>query len=215
MYRRRRILAIVLLLVVLGGVAWLAIAQPWRGLIETLAEGTPDPDPTPTRTQAPPTAPVTPTPGSTTPAPTPGPTSTVPPTPLPCDPAAIELLPVVNGETFETKPVTFGMRLTNTGSVDCTLDVGTSKQRFEITSGHDTWWRSTDCQSEPSDFIVTLSAGQTVESAAPLTWDRTRSDPGTCANESRPRAPGAGAAYNLAVSLGDVTGAKTVQFYLR
>ena len=202
-------------LVVIAAVVWAVIAQPWNGLIAALAQ----PEPTPSQVAEDEAAsPVTPSPAATTPAATPTPeaTPTGPPAPQACDPDVIELLPVVHGETFETKPVTLGMKLTNTGSVDCILDVGTSKQRFTITSGQDTWWRSSDCQSEPSDYVVTLTAGQTVESAEPyLTWDRTRSDPSTCANPSRPRAPGAGAAYNLAVELGDVKGARQVQFYLR
>ena len=201
-------MVLLLALVVIGGVVWAAVAQPWRGLTDAAEQ----PKPAPTAAVTPVG---TPSPAAMTPAPTPQPTSTDPPVPQPCDPETIDLVPIVHGETFETKPVTLGMRLTNTGSVDCTLDVGTSKQRFVITSGQDTWWRSTDCQSEPSDMVVTLTAGQTVESAAPLTWDRTRSDVGTCANENRPRAPGGGAAYNLTVELGEIKGAKSAQFYLR
>lgn len=208
MYRRRRIVALLLAAIVIAGIVWLVIAQPWRGLAEILAQ--PGPTPTASASSAPPSPSASPTP---TPSPTPS--STEPPKPQPCDPEVIDLQPVVHGETFETKPVRVGMRLTNTGPVDCTLDVGTSKQRFVITSGTDTWWRSTDCQSEPSDMIVTLKAGQTVESAEPLTWDRTRSDVSTCGDENRPRAPGGGAAYHLSVELGDVKSATTVQFFLR
>lgn len=201
---------LLLALIVVAGVAWLVIAQPWRALAGVLAQ----PDPAPT-VAAPP---VSTSPGATpsqSPTPSPSPTSTEPAKPQPCDPAAIELVPVVHGETFETKPVTLSIRLTNTGSVDCTLDVGTSKQRFVITSGKDTWWRSTDCQKEPSDMVVTLAAGQTVESAEPLVWDRTRSDVSTCGDENRPRAPGGGAAYHLSVEVGDVKGKQTAQFFLR
>ena len=83
-----------------------------------------------------------------------------------------------------------------------------------ITSGSDTWWRSTDCQSEPSDMVVLLTAGQTVSSASPLTWDRTRSAVGTCDDETRPRAPGGGASYHLAVEIGGVAATETTQFLL-
>ena len=48
------------------------------------------------------------------------------------------------------------IKLTNNGTTDCTLNVGTSTQVFTITSGGDTWWRSTDCQTEPSDMVVLL-----------------------------------------------------------
>lgn len=196
---------------VIAAVAWVIVAQPWRALASIVAQPTPQPT-----TAAPITshAPGS-TPSPTPTAPSPSPTSTEPPKPQPCDPETIELVPVVHGETFETKPVTVGMRLTNTGALDCTLDVGTSKQRFVITSGKDTWWRSTDCQSEPSDMVVTLAAGQTVESAEPLTWDQTRSDVSTCGDENRPRAPRGGAAYHLRVEIGDVKSTTTAQFFLR
>ena len=203
---------LLLVAVVMAGVAWLVIAQPWRALAGMLAA--PAPSPSASQTVPVPSASPTPTP-TATPEPSPSPTSTEPAKPQPCDPATIDLVPVVHGETFETKPVTLSIRLTNTGSVDCTLDVGTSKQRFVITSGRDTWWRSTDCQSEPSDMIVTLAAGQTVESAEALTWDQTRSDVSTCGNENRPRAPRGGAAYHLHVEVGEVKAERTAQFFLR
>jgi hypothetical protein len=106
------------------------------------------------------------------------------------------------------------IRLTNNGTTDCTLNVGTSAQVFTITSGSDTWWRSTDCQSEPSDMVVLLAAGQTVASAAPLTWDRTRSSVDTCADPDRPRAPGGGASYHLAVEIGGIASTDSAQLLL-
>jgi hypothetical protein len=69
-------------------------------------------------------------------------------------------------------------------TVPCLINVGTATQSFVITSGSDTWWRSTDCQSESSDQVVQLAPGQTVSSVTPLTWDRTRSSVDTCASRS-------------------------------
>jgi hypothetical protein len=108
----------------------------------------------------------------------------------------------------------FSITLTNQGSTDCSLNVGTSAQVFTVTSGSDTWWRSTDCQSEPSDMVVTLTAGQTVTSATPLTWDRTRSAVDSCDGADRPRAVGGGATYHLAVSIGGVPATQTAMFML-
>ena len=62
--------------------------------------------------------------------------------------------------------------------------------------------------------FVLLTAGQTVSSASPLTWDRTRSAVGTCDDETRPRAPGGGASYHLAVEIGGVASTETTQFLL-
>ncbi|MNY65604.1 hypothetical protein D3C86_2028970 [compost metagenome] len=94
------------------------------------------------------------------------------------------------------------------------MNVGTSAQSFTVTSGDDIWWRSTDCQSEPSDMIVLIGAGQTVSSAAPLTWDRTRSAVGTCADGNRPMAPGGGASYHLSVEIGGIASTEPKQFLL-
>lgn len=80
--------------------------------------------------------------------------------------------------------------LTNKGTKDCTIDVGSTTQSFTISSGADVWWRSTDCQENPSSMIATLTAGTTVTSKDPVTWDRTRSSVETCAQENRQRAPG-------------------------
>ncbi|WP_242497817.1 hypothetical protein [Microbacterium protaetiae] len=96
------------------------------------------------------------------------------------------------------------IELVNDGSQPCTLNVGTSAQVFTITSGDDTWWRSTDCQSEPSDMVVVLDAGQKVSSAQPITWDRTRSTVATCQAKNRPKAGGGGASYHLSVSIGGI-----------
>lgn len=106
------------------------------------------------------------------------------------------------------------IRLANTSAADCAINVGTSGQSFTITSGDDTWWRSTDCQSEPSDMVVTLAAGQTVTSAAPIAWDRTRSSVDTCQDANRARATGGGASYHLAVAIGGIPATTTAQFQL-
>ena len=107
------------------------------------------------------------------------------------------------------------MRVTNNGSEDCGLNVGTTTQVFTITSGSDTWWRSTDCQTEPSDMVVLLAAGQTVTSAAPLTWDRTRSSVDTCGPDaSRQAAPGGGATYRLDVEIGGISSLEPKQILL-
>ena len=94
----------------------------------------------------------------------------------------------------------------------CLINVGTATQSFVITSGSDTWWRSTDCQSESSDQVVQLAPGQTVSSVTPLTWDRTRSSVDTCAS-ARPQAPAG--YFHLSVSIGGIEAADTKVFQLR
>ncbi|MBG6238911.1 hypothetical protein IWX78_001883 [Mycetocola sp. CAN_C7] len=105
------------------------------------------------------------------------------------------------------------LRITNTGDAACSINVGTAAQVFTITSGSDTYWTSTDCQLEPADAIVELEAGQSVESTAPISWDRTRSTPSTCEGE-RPAVPAAGASYHLATSVDGIASEVSKQFIL-
>ncbi|MET0844422.1 MAG: hypothetical protein ABWY23_11265 [Mycetocola sp.] len=104
-------------------------------------------------------------------------------------------------------------RITNTRDSACSINVGTAAQVFTITSGTDTYWTSTDCQVEPADAIVELAAEQSVESTAPIAWDRTRSSPSTCEGD-RPAVPAAGASYHLSTSVDGVESAESKQFIL-
>jgi hypothetical protein len=63
-------------------------------------------------------------------------------------------------------------------------------------------------------MTVTLAAGQVVTSAQPITWDRARSSVSSCQSSNRQHAPGGGASYHLAVSIGGVASQGTVQFFL-
>lgn len=95
------------------------------------------------------------------------------------------------------KPV-LEMKITNTGSKDCTVNVGTSQQEFNIVSGSDRIFSTTDCRKDPSDSRMTLKAG--ASESARFTWDRLRSAPGCKNVETKPR-PGT---YTFAAKLGDV-----------
>ena len=146
-------------------------------------------------------------------SPSPTPAST--PAAEPCIARDIDVVAVTSQDSYSAdQEPAFSIQLTNSGAADCTLNVGTSGQAFTVTSGSDTWWRSTDCQSEPSDMVVLLAAGQSVSSAAPLLWDRTRSAVGTCDDETRPRAPGGGSSYHLSVEIGGIASTQSAQFLL-
>lgn len=216
-YRRRRLVVLLALIAVAAVVVWLLVAQPWRGAASEIlvpqVSQTPDASAQPTPTATP------------SPSATPTPTAEAKPTPSPTATAASEIEPclarnvTVEAVTDRTsyaadQQPAFTITLTNTGGADCTMNVGTTTQVYTVTSGNDVWWRSTDCQSEPSDMIVTLAAGQSVSSAAPLVWDRTRSAVDTCDQDSRQRAPGGGASYHLAVEIGGVGSTQTTQFLL-
>lgn len=208
-------------------VVWLLIAQPWRG---AAAESAPEsPAPKPTATQA--AATDLPVPGTVTPSatPTPEPTAEVTaepsvtasaspsatPTAKPCVARDVAVEALSDQDTYEPgQNPQLSIQLTNNGATDCTLNVGTSGQAFTIVSGNDVWWRSTDCQTEPSDMVVLLAAGQSVASAAPLTWDRTRSSVSTCADSDRQSAPGGGASYHFSVEIGGIASTQSKQILL-
>lgn len=98
-----------------------------------------------------------------------------------------------------------GMRLTNIGSVPCILDVTPTKQVFEVGSGADAYWLSSDCQAEAEEIMVTLTPNEP-QSTTPIAWDRTRSLP--CDSSTQP-VPGGDATYYLQVRLGELESAKT------
>ncbi len=207
-------MALLLALIVVGGITagivWAVTAQPWRMVGALFSE--PEPS-APTSTPLP-TGEATPAPsGSQTPEPEPEPTEAT--GPQVCDPNAIQVEALTDKDVYAAdEQPRLSIRLVNTGDVECTFNVGTSQQRFTITSGDDTWWRSTDCQRDPIDMIVTLAAGQEVTSAEPVVWDRTRSAVDTCDSDRRPVAPGGGSSYHLKVEIGGIASPSSRQFIL-
>jgi hypothetical protein len=138
------------------------------------------------------------------------------PTPgAPCTAASVKVEAVTDATHYaaDEKPK-LSLRVTNTGQVACTLNAGTSQQVFTISSGSDVYWRSTDCQVDAGDAVVTLKPGKPISSATPIAWERVRSAPDTCNDDTRPKAPAGGASYNLSVSIGGLTSAAPKQFIL-
>ncbi|MDQ0615270.1 hypothetical protein QF046_002911 [Microbacterium sp. W4I4] len=211
-YRRRRLLVvfiIALLIAVVAGGAWLAIAQPWKSTASAPPVATTPPAVADS---------ATPTPGTTSTAPTdtPSPDPSGTPAIVACEQADVDVTAVTDAETYAAgKLPQLSIRLTSKSAVDCTLNVGSSTQKYTVTSGGDVWWRSTDCQTDPSDMIVTLKAGASVTSATPVVWDRTRSSVETCGEKHRARAPGGGASYHVAVSIGGFDSVGSRQIILR
>jgi hypothetical protein len=131
-----------------------------------------------------------------------------------CASSAIELVPVVDKQVFApTELPQISMSVTNTGSSDCVINLGSGQQVLVVTSGEEQWWSSADCQVDPTDQDVTLTAGQTLSTPA-ISWDRTRSTTDTCDAESRQAVPAGGATYRLAVSVGDITSADSAPMIL-
>lgn len=206
-YRRRRLVAVIglVLVVALVGVsAWLLVARPWAATTDAT------PVPTSTGTPSPTTVPT-----DTSGSPTPDPTAEETPGVVACEAKDVVVAAVTDADAYDAGVLpNLSISLTNTGPADCTIDVGSTTQVFTVSSGADVWWRSTDCQENPSSMIATLAAGATVTSKVPVVWDRTRSSVETCDQENRPRAPGGGSSYHVAVEIGGFAGATTKQILL-
>lgn len=224
-YRRRRLVVLLALAAVVAAVV-LAIWQPWRSSAAPLAGPSPSgsssaaaespaesPDATPVATSLAEESPSAAA-SETAPAPQPAPSASASPGILACTTADLTVLAVTDKESYGAGELPqLSITLSNTSAVPCLINVGTATQSFVVTSGSDTWWRSTDCQSESSDQVVQLAAGQTVSSVTPLVWDRTRSAVDTCGSSSRPAAPAG--YFHLQVSIGGIQGADTAMFRLR
>ncbi|MFC4137562.1 MULTISPECIES: hypothetical protein [unclassified Microbacterium] len=208
-YRRRRLVVILLAIVLIaaiGGGVWLAIAQPWSKKADAKAGPSPS-------TSASVEVDASPSPSGDAPKvePTPGETPII----VACTAADVTVDALTDASTYAAgQNPQLSIRLKNTGAKDCTINVGSTTQKFTVSSGSDVWWRSTDCQKDPSDMIVTLKAGQSVDSAQPVVWDRTRSSVNTCGDKNRPKAPGGGASYHVSVSIGGFDSAQSEQILL-
>jgi hypothetical protein len=205
-YRRRRLVVVIALILFVAAVGigiWLLIVKPW-------ATADASPKPTSSSSQTPTTTPTT-----DAESPSPSPSAEQTPAIVACEAKDVEVTAVTDAESYAAGVLPkLSISLTNKGTKDCTLDVGSTTQVFTISSGSDVWWRSTDCQENPSSMIATLTAGTTVTSKDPVTWDRTRSSVETCDQENRQRAPGGGASYHVEVSIGGFTSLTTTQILL-
>lgn len=153
--------------------------------------------------------------GTETPAPSDTPTNTAAPTEEgeACNPAVIQLEAITDAAGYApgVQPQ-ISMSITNTGSVACTLDVGTAQQVYSIVSGSDPIWNSRDCQQDGTALEMELEPN-TPLTTTPFAWDRTRSAPDTCGT-GRPEVIAGGATYRLSVALGEIESAEDTPFIL-
>ncbi|MEY2698286.1 MAG: hypothetical protein RL720_242 [Actinomycetota bacterium] len=197
-YRRRRLVALLALVAVVTAVV-LIIVRPGQAT------------PTPTETAAavkPTVAPVA------TETATPTPTPTVDVTDYKeCSTKNLEVLPVIDSVDYQAGVLpNLSLTIQNTGKTACFYNVGTSAQELTITSGAETYWVSTDCQTEKSDTIAILEPG-VVYPSAPVSWSRERSAPDTCGG-TRDAVPAGGASYYLTAKVGGVSSKSSAQFLL-
>ena len=201
-YRRRRLVALLVLVAIITAIV-LIITRPGS------ADPAPTPKPTVTKTAV-----ATPT-ATAVAAPTPTPTPTVDVSDYKeCNPKNLVVTAVTDAPDYQpgSNP-DLSLTITNTSKTACYYNVGTSQQVFEIKSGAERYWISTDCQSESSDTNGILEPGVPASSGH-ITWDRTYSSPDTCGGE-RAAVPSGDASHHLYAKVGDVSSKETAQFILR
>ncbi len=204
-YRRRRIVAGVLLLLALaliGAAAW----GIWKASQPSQGGQTPTPSGStlPIVTEHPRTGETIPPALQVTPAPS----SAVPPK---CGADDVHIEALTSATDFGPgAPAELGIQVTSQIGTACSINIGTATQSFTISSGNDVWWRSTDCQVGPSDQIVTLEPGQVVRTDPLLQWDRMRSSAETCTGGDREQAPAG--FYRLDVGIANLPADKPADF---
>jgi hypothetical protein len=198
-YRRRRLVVGIGLIAVIIAII-LIIVQPGGATpAPSAAGGTSTTQPT----------------GAATPAATPGATTTAVDTSQykACDAKSLTVGAVTDAADYQPGVLPqLSLTITNNGTAPCVYNVGTSQQVFTITSGAETYWMSSDCQTDVSDMDAVLEPGKT-ETSAPIQWSRERSAAGTC-DGAREQVPANGASYYLTTKVGSVASKESRQFLL-
>ena len=130
-----------------------------------------------------------------------------------CVPTKLTLVAVTDKTVYAAgEQPQISMTITNTGSADCTMNLGSTQQELIITSGSEQIWDSKDCQTAPVDTTATLKPNVAV-TTPPIPWDRTRSSKTTC-DKTRPPVRAGGASYHLGAKMGTLKSKTTVQFIM-
>jgi hypothetical protein len=108
------------------------------------------------------------------------------------------------------------LTITNTGTKPCSFKDGSDVQKYVITSGTDTIWSSTDCQTGAVSHTSILEPDKAV-SSTPFAWNRTRSNAADCSATNAPQVIAKGASYHLTVTVDGITSstANSPQFVLK
>ncbi len=100
---------------------------------------------------------------------------------------------------------TFTITITNTGTTDCLIDAGEANREVVVVSGSDRVWSSKDCLAADAPARTLLLAPGMADTTQ-LAWNRERSAEGCPAGQSPPQ-PGT---YQATVSLAGTSGGPTV-----
>ncbi|WP_218714027.1 hypothetical protein [Arthrobacter sp. BF1] len=116
-----------------------------------------------------------------------------------CDEAGIKVNASVDKPSYaaDEKPV-LTLQVTNSGKANCDINVGTSQMEFVITSGEDIIFNSKFCQADATDLVKNLAPGASEK--ANMVWQLNRTAP-DCAKVVSVPGRG-GATYALVATLG-------------
>jgi hypothetical protein len=177
-YWRRRAVALLVVLALLGVLGWL-VGRAGGGDDTLAAAGRPTPTPSAA-------------PASATPSATPEPVE-------PCPDEALEVVATAAGADVGVGARTL-MTLTvrNTGTVACTRALGQGAVELVVTSGEDRVWSSDDCAPGGDEGVVQVAPGDVQTARA--TWPGTRSAPG-CPPDQPVAQPGT---YRVSARVGEL-----------
>lgn len=205
-YRRRRLVAVVVLLVLVLALIWgisavvSALTGPDEGATdpEIPSAATAEQAPVPTTDPNNKFADFTPRPTPSGDDETEGADSSASPQAVGECGADLEVTASTDQQSYppEQEPILI-MTVKNTGEQPCRVNAGTNAMSFVVTSGADVVFDSRHCAAEGEDREVTLEPN--AEENARLTWNRTRSAEGCPAGQTAARA----GYYNLTVGLGE------------
>lgn len=106
------------------------------------------------------------------------------------------------------------MGIQNMSTVPCKVNVGTNAQVFQVSTNGSLVWQSTDCQTAGHEYWVLMQPGEQINSATPISWNREKSSPDTCAAPTRAPAVAGGATYYLTTFMGASKSAQSQAFTL-
>lgn len=118
----------------------------------------------------------------------------------PCEDAVISVTVTSDQSAFTLgSPATFVMKIANTGTTDCSRDVGPAANTFTVTSGGFDVWSSDACSPSTDTQVETIPAGEAF--AVKGTWDGSVSANGCGASAAAAEA----GAYQVVATNGDVS----------
>lgn len=110
----------------------------------------------------------------------------------------------------------FWITVTNTGSVECKFNVGSSVTYYSVKSGSDNVWTSKDCILEqPREDYPTMLVPNAAVTIPAADWQRVRSSSSGCSiADGQPIVEAGGSSYFLTAEVNGVISENSAQFVL-